>query len=211
MSMPTNLEMMPAACHAVTCHIRHAHTCEIAPACRNDLSSGLRASARLATDMHASVQQGGMLLSTAASSVIMPQLRKRTPPLRGTWASSHEGQVPSIQAFPSSSLSPCIHATSRGAESQAALYTAAASEASLSASQLTQLWNRCLSSAGQQCSLSRLVHVCRACGRHDLPDYPGQHPRVDSAAAASADSLACCAECVCLQHRWSCSYRRRQG
>lgn len=50
----------------------------------NDLSSGLRASARLATDMHASVQQGGMLLSTAASSVIMPQLRKRTPPLRAS-------------------------------------------------------------------------------------------------------------------------------
>lgn len=49
----------------------------------NDVSSGLRASAAMLAGTHTNLQQGSALVGTAVSSLLLPELRKRSPALRG--------------------------------------------------------------------------------------------------------------------------------
>ncbi|KAK9789238.1 hypothetical protein WJX73_009027 [Symbiochloris irregularis] len=48
----------------------------------NDISTGVRASAAMLTGTHTNLQQGGALLGTAVNSLLLPELRKRSPALR---------------------------------------------------------------------------------------------------------------------------------
>ena len=78
--------------------------------CSNDISSGVRASAQMLADTQDSFKQGGLLLGSSVNSIILPELRRRSPAVRGKILSPTIARVTELRALSLSFYFSCAHA-----------------------------------------------------------------------------------------------------